>query len=349
MPFHPVDSPSIQLGTLKAVLARAGIPAATRHYQIDFLERCAAATAEAPPDDQIGPDEYGRINEHFWAGLGDWIFAPVLAGPPPPEHDQAYLDHLRAGGVPERDLALALRMRALAAGFLEACAEDALAAPPAVVGFTTTLAHTLPALRLARLLKTRAPEVAIVFGGAACDGPMGVALHRAFPFVDVVVRGEAEHVVAGLVEELLARRPVSARPGLCYRARDGRSVAVEQSGPLVSMDDVPLPDYDEYFERIERASVHDALAAEIQVPYEAARGCWWGERSHCTFCGLNGTTMAFRSKPPERVAGEIATLAARHEVLDVKVVDNIMDPRYLTTVLPRLADLGGDLRIFYEV
>jgi len=349
MPFHALDSPSIQLGTLKAVLERAGIPATTRHYQIDFLERCAAVTAGAPPGEQIGPAEYGQINEHFWAGLGDWIFAPALGGAPEPEHDRAYLDHLRARGVPERDLAIAVRMRATAGDFLDACAEDALAAHPAVVGFTTTLAHTLPALRLARILKGRDPGLGIVLGGAACDGPMGAALHRAFPFVDVVVRGEAERVLPGLVEELLARRPVGPRPGVCYRTADGQSVAVGQAGPLVPMDEVPLPDYDEYFERIERASFHGALATELGVPYEAARGCWWGERSHCTFCGLNGTTMAFRSKSAERVADEIATLTARHEVLDVKVVDNIMDPRYLATILPRLAGLGSDLRIFYEV
>lgn len=29
--------------------------------------------------------------------------------------------------------------------------------------------------------------------------------------------------------------------------------------------------------------------------YEASLGCWWGEKHHCTFCGLNGTTMKFRA------------------------------------------------------
>lgn len=71
MPFHPVDSPSIQLGTLKAVLDRAGLPATTRHYQVDFIERCAAATASAPPGEEIGAAGYARINDHFWGGLGD--------------------------------------------------------------------------------------------------------------------------------------------------------------------------------------------------------------------------------------------------------------------------------------
>ncbi|MGH7388559.1 MAG: RiPP maturation radical SAM C-methyltransferase [Candidatus Rokuibacteriota bacterium] len=349
MPFHALDAPSIQLGTLKAILDRSRIRAETRHYQIDFLERCVAATAEAPREERIGPGEYNRIDEHFWGGLGDWIFAAEPHRAADAERDRAYLDYLRERGVPERDLTIAVRMRGIAPDFLEACAVEALAARPAVVGFTTTLSHTLPALGLARILKERDPGLAIVFGGAGCDGPMGAALHRAFPFVDVVVRGEAERVLPGLVEELLAGRPLSARPGLCYRAADGQSIAVEQSGALVRMDEVPLPDYGEYFERIERASFYREVVTELEVPYEAARGCWWGERSHCTFCGLNGTAMAFRSKSAERVVEEIAALATRHEVLDVKVVDNIMDPRYLHDVLPRLADLNYDLRIFYEI
>ena len=28
---------------------------------------------------------------------------------------------------------------------------------------------------------------------------------------------------------------------------------------------------------------------------ETSRGCWWGQRMHCTFCGLNGSGMVYRS------------------------------------------------------
>ena len=83
--------------------------------------------------------------------------------------------------------------------------------------------------------------VAVVFGGANCDGPMGAALHRAFPWVDVVVRGEAEIVLPDLMRDLCEGRPVRPQAGLCYR-EDGRSIAIDQQGgPPVPMDDVPLP------------------------------------------------------------------------------------------------------------
>ena len=42
--------------------------------------------------------------------------------------------------------------------------------------------------------------------------------------------------------------------------------------------------------------------------FETSRGCWWGAKSHCTFCGLNGETMAFRSKSPRRALDELEQL-----------------------------------------
>ena len=37
---------------------------------------------------------------------------------------------------------------------------------------------------------------------------------------------------------------------------------------------------------------------------ETARGCWWDAKHHCTFCGLNGEFMGFRSKSPLRALAE---------------------------------------------
>jgi ribosomal peptide maturation radical SAM protein 1 len=351
MPFQALETPSIQLGTLKAILERSAIVAETRHYKIDFLERCIEATVGSSAEQRIDPAVYERFaHDYFRLGLGDWVFAGDPLRTPDPARDRAYLDWLVDRGLASPgDVAAAIRMRALVPDFMTACAEDVGALRPAVVGFTTTHSQNLPTLSLARLLKERDPAITVVFGGAGCDGPMGAALHRAFPFVDLVVRGEAEAVFPEVVEEILASRPVRPRPGLCYRVHDRQSVAVEQSGALASMDDVPLPDYVEYFERIEKASFYREVVTALKVPYESARGCWWGERSQCTFCGLNGTAMTFRSKSAARVVEEVAALAARYEVMDIDVVDNIMDPRYFRDVLPRLAGLGYDFRIFFEL
>jgi radical SAM superfamily enzyme YgiQ (UPF0313 family) len=43
----------------------------------------------------------------------------------------------------------------------------------------------------------------------------------------------------------------------------------------------------------------------VELLFEASRGCWWGAKHHCTFCGLNGLSMTFRSKSADRAYSEI--------------------------------------------
>ena len=83
--------------------------------------------------------------------------------------------------------------------------------------------------------------------------------------------------------------------------------------------------------------------------FETSRGCWWGAKKHCTFCGLNGATMAYRSKSPARAFDEIRQLVSHYGVTRVECVDNILDNRYISTVFPRLAASGLGIELFYEV
>jgi ribosomal peptide maturation radical SAM protein 1 len=162
------------------------------------------------------------------------------------------------------------------------------------------------------------------------------------------VRGEAEEVAPPLFRELLDGGAVTARPGLCFH--DGtRPVVVPQAPARVAMDAVPRPRYDEYFARLRASSFRDPVEGAVYLSFEAARGCWWGEVAHCTFCGLNGSSMRFRAKSPERVLDDIVELARRYQVLDLHAVDNIIDHDYFVTLLPQLAARGLDLHLFWEV
>jgi len=348
MPWQWLSTPSIQLGLLQSVLERAGIRTEVRTLALDFMEHCQVATAELPEAERVGISDYAAVStEYDGVGLGDWIFAipPFRAASPA---DARYLAALRERGLPATAIAKSETMRRLVPAFLERMADEILAAGPRVVGFTTTFGQSVPSLVLARMLKQRDPSVSIAFGGTNCDGPMGAALHRAFPWVDVVVRGEAERVLVDLMQDLMAGRPVRPRPGLCYRDGD-RSVAVPQSPTSdVSMDEIPPPVFDEYFERLAKMSFASDIALDVRLLYESARGCWWGAISHCTFCGVNGTSMAFRSKSPARVVDEVTTLARRYGRLDFDVVDNIIDLDHVREVLPRLRELGYGLTFFYE-
>jgi radical SAM superfamily enzyme YgiQ (UPF0313 family) len=73
---------------------------------------------------------------------------------------------------------------------------------------------------------------------------------------------------------------------------------------------------------------------EPKLVIESSRGCWWGHKHYCTFCGLNGSLMTFRSKHPDAFFAEITELANRHRILDMIVVDNIMDMRICPRCCP---------------
>ncbi|HSQ24013.1 MAG TPA: RiPP maturation radical SAM C-methyltransferase, partial [Pyrinomonadaceae bacterium] len=346
MPWGRVDRPSIQLGILQSVLLRAGIRTAVRSFNLAFLDYIVAATADLPNQDRIYLNDYFEVSEDEGrVGLGEWIFA-VDPFQNSSERDEQYLNYVSATNTPEELLAKAMQMRRLVPPFLECCVEDALARRPRIVGFSSTFSQNVPSLVLAKLLKSRDPSIHIIFGGSNCDGPMGEALHRAFPWVDTVVRGEAERVLPQLIKDL-SNGGVRPHPGLCYR-ENGQPVAIDQKGSDIPMDEVPLPNYDEFLERLSRSDSRAEILPHLVIPFESARGCWWGAKKHCTFCGLNGTSMAFRSKSPSLVVEELLALARKHGQLNFTAVDNIIDMSYFRDFLPKLQDTGYDFTLFYE-
>ena len=146
--------------------------------------------------------------------------------------------------------------------------------------------------------------------------------------------------------DLLAGRPAQHYPGLCFRDASNVPVAVEMRAPDDGrLERVPLPNYDESLERLASVGFRNDIGHLISIPYEGSRGCWWGEKAHCKFCGLNGSTMAFRSKPGDQVLGNWRTLAQRHRRLAFHMVDNIIDPEYLRTLLPELCKSGVDFEL----
>ncbi|MEW2512471.1 RiPP maturation radical SAM C-methyltransferase [Streptomyces sp. NPDC046870] len=340
MPWHPLDLPSLQLGLLQRIVRRArpGDEVGEFHGSLRWAEFLLENSGG-----RLRPGDYVEVgSDAIFHGLGDWVFSGVLYDDP--GWGEARLKEYAA----DRDVPVgtALAMRPYAAGFIDACAAEILAAGPDVVGFTSTFMQNVPSLALARALKRRHPGVTVVLGGSNCDGPMGHALHRNHPFVDHVVRGEAEYAFPALLDHLEARTAPADVPGLCWW--DGTvSRANTETRRTVAPADIPSPDYDQWQAALDASPVQEHIHPKLVV--EGARGCWWGEKHHCTFCGLNGTAMAFRAKPGERLWTEIDRLVRRHRLLDVVTVDNIIDMAYFRDFLPRLAGSGWDLRLHYEV
>ena len=321
LPVAPLLRPSLALGLLAAHCRRLAIHCDVRYLTLPFAER-------------VGPAEYGWLSSRvpYEAFAGDWLFTGALYGARP-EADAAYVDEILRGIWRLRAEAVERiqRLRAAVEPFLSHCFETIDWDHYTLVGFTSMFQQNIASLALAARVKAAHPHLTIAFGGSNWEDPMGLALQRRFPFVDLVFSGEAD---------------VSFPTTLEGRRYD-RDTPVVTAPARADLDQLPVPDFDAYFEQLRS---HPSLASRTpQMLVETARGCWWGERSHCTFCGLNGGTMAFRSKSPERVVGEIAQLRSRYGVKGFFVVDDILDMRYFESVLPMLEDADLDVELFWEV
>ncbi|WP_103961189.1 RiPP maturation radical SAM C-methyltransferase [Nonomuraea solani] len=340
MPWSTVDAPSLSLGVLRRRVLDVfpGDVVDVVHANLDFIDWV---------DAQVGFsfEEYDTFVSSYFSGHSEWIFSAALNERP--RWKVAEFAEFLDGSVPEPMLAKATELHELAPRYIEDIAARIVAMGPDLVGFTATFAQNAAALAAARAVKALAPDVVTVFGGANCEGPQGAAMHRNFPFVDYVVRGEGELAFPALLDALRTRGEVSEIAGLCWRQPGGASVANRVEARPLPASALVAPEFGDYFERHAR-SVAGAWV-EPRLTVEGSRGCWWGEKHHCTFCGLNGSLMQFRSKDPGRFVDEILGLVERHRILDVWVTDNILDMAYLSSMAPRLRESGYDLRIGYEI
>lgn len=114
-----------------------------------------------------------------------------------------------------------------------------------------------------------------------------------------------------------------------------------------NLDDLPYPDFDDHFARLARSALCDQITPFLF--FETSRGCWWGRKCRCTFCGLNGDRLGFRSKSPQRAIDELRHLVNRYGVRRACAADNVLDHHYFQTLLPMLAAAGLDLSLVYEM
>ena len=336
MPFSFSKFPSIQLGTLSALLKSKGVPVDCHHLNVRFAHT-------------IGVPLYEMICEKR-ALFGEWIFSYLLFRDNPKRveyprlfkpvfeqvakesgHPASFFEEMASRTAPQF---LTWALTAIDWGQYK------------VVGFTSTFDQNVASLTMAKLIKDLYPDVTIVFGGANYDGEMGLEYFRAFPFIDHVVMGEGEEVFPLLVRYLLAGKVGAIPSGVIYR--EGTAIAFTPNHSLFSdFAKTGPPDYDDYYHLLAELG-EAAQGLDRILLYEGSRGCWWGEKHHCTFCGLNAQSMKFRAKSPEQAAREMAYLSSRYDTARFRLVDNIIDLKYIENLFGRLAADHCDLDVFIE-
>jgi len=362
MPFAQLCWPNLGLGMLAAGVKKRGLPCRTLYLNFRLAEH-------------LGYETYQWIADNYAFTLGgERLFAEVCFGKLPTDHRAYYKEVLRPSD-PEfswEEYQDYIQLFPRIARFMD----GAFAAYPwkraAVVGFATTFQQTLASVTLAKRIKKGFPNTVIVFGGAACEDVMGMELLRQFPEIDYVFLGEADETFPELAEAILQGRTPPALPGVVSR-RDlcdvprasvtqvderpaqpaanpkqfSASVALGQSALVNDLNVLPYPDFDDYFATLRRSRLRREFVPMLF--FEMSRGCWWGEKHHCAFCGLNGQSLRFRSKSPQRVIDELRHLVTRYDLPRGCAADNILDFRYFNSLLPELEESGLEFRFACEL
>jgi hypothetical protein len=212
--------------------------------------------------------------------------------------------------------------------FAEEAACQIVAAGADVYGFGSICSAYPLTVRLARFVKTLRPDATIVLGGPQASVVADSTL-KAFPFVDFVLRGEAEQTMPLFLEEVRGKRQFEKVPGLAYR-----SVWGVQRNPdppvLMDLDALPMPAY----------HLTGELRGERRASLELGRGCPFA----CTFCSTNDFfRRKFRLRSPQRVLDEMRFIHREYGITDFELIHDMftVDSKRVRAFCQHMMDSGS--------
>lgn len=339
--------PSLGLGILKAGLQSSGISCQVAHLNLLLLKH-------------FRHNSYEAIAANY--AYNEFLFSNVLQEEAAtPDQLDALENMLRAtGGIVDMraraqvDTAdyvkFALKCRnEIIPQFLADCMQVVDRSDATMVGFTCMFDQTIASIALAKLVKEKYPKMLVVLGGYAVKPPIGPMLLRSFPFLDAVSYGEGEDVIAPLAWASVDRGRLSGVPGLWYQTAAGEQRETASAAP-VNLDRSPVPDYDDWFSDLAMMEAEHQVTIETsELPVESSRGCWWGQVSHCVFCGIDDETMRYRYKSPQRTLDVLAALRNKHGFNSFRFSDYILPRPYYKTLLPSLAKVDPKYVLQWEM
>ncbi len=335
MPFDLLQAPRLGLGILKAVLSEAGIRSALLYGNLLYAE-------------EFGVQWYlDAENEWNKSYLGDWLFQRLLfpeKALSPEDMASRLKNHFKDGKMTARKLE---KRRQQSEAFINGLAEKILNLSPRIAGCSLTVMGLLPSLALMKTIKEQKPDIAIAAGGPACDGEQGIAMLQAFPFLDYVFCGDAEKNIVPFVKSVLDDTGKADSLQGILSAKHLSASGSHQRATTESLDNLPEPDYSDYFNILRQSSY---LSENIipAIPFEGSRGCQWGEKNLCLFCGDCGTEPHYRTKSADTLIKEIKTQAKRYGCDRFYATDNMVNPKFFDSFFQKLADSMGKSSFFFE-
>src|SRR6478672_8438686 len=312
MPFGSISRPAIGVSLLKAALTKIGVSTKIHYFNLKFAERIGLELNDRLAETSLDSPLIGELifsrfafQTHQWKkqNIKDMV-TQIFASK---HHTISTIDKI---------INEIIRVQELVPEFLGDCAYNIIREKPRLVGFTSTFEQNCASLALAKTIK-ESKSIPIIFGGANCEGEMGYSLLECAPWIDFICSGEGDIAFVEFVKSVLEGDYHFKINGIITRKSSLFDIAL--TNPVMNMDSLPFPDFDDYFAAVRHSCLSKDLYPELVV--ETSRGCWWGEKFQCTFYGLNGSNMKYRSKSISRVLEELEYLVRTYEKIRFQVVD----------------------------
>ena len=162
-----------------------------------------------------------------------------------------------------------------------------------VFGFGSICSTYPLTIRIAHGVRNSHPHATIMLGGPQAS-VVDVPTLKAFPFIDLIVRGEAEETLPLILNAL--SDPVRLKGILGLTFRFAGSIVRNPNAPVIlDLDQLPMPAF----------HLYPGLGASQRVPLELGRGCPFA----CTFCSTNDFfRRRFRLKRPQKVIEQMQVI-----------------------------------------
>jgi anaerobic magnesium-protoporphyrin IX monomethyl ester cyclase len=216
---------------------------------------------------------------------------------------------------------------------------------PDVVGLSAMTYEAGCLHEVAKLVRERLPQAAIVAGGphpsvAADDVMQDVS-------IDFCVRGEGEHTFIELAQGLASLRADWAGcQGLTWRNLDGEVVHEADRPAPDDLDALPMPAWDLIDHKKYRDMPRGGLiyAHKEFATMFSSRACPW----RCTYCH-NSYGKKFRARSAESVLAEIDYLVHNHGVRELVFMDDIFNlrPERATAIAKGLIERNYNLKLTF--
>ena len=342
--FPPL--PSIALSIFQSALEQAGISAKVIYSSFPAIHLLETDTIY-----RISRYMYFQKNvEYLFAGLTD-----VSASAPVRQFIKAFTSPDLPEAQKEELEELILKGQKAAEEVVEATARRIIHMKARIVAASSIYAQQNAALGILKRVKELDPSIYTILGGYNVSGELGRTVLRHFPSVDYVSFGEGDETIVQVCKNLLAHDEKDMPYGI---VRHGEELPGDIPYRMTKdLNRIAAPEYRDFFEeiRMEASGFYGDVPVYYEQTYEhtifleGSRGCWWGAKHPCSFCGLNGLTNVYREKTPQKLYQEIREMTGHYPGVNIQLSDNVLSQNMIRELLPMLAADSQSYAILAEI